>query len=743
MPATAEAEAKRATVHLATLRPNLEATHGAGFLVREDLVVTSSFALGMEDRDTPPPSHIFARSLSNAGDQRARGARGKVIAFDPERRIAFVRLDAPIPETATLTLHPAPPVSKDAKVLIFGLPLDGKRAAHSSHVAIRSGTILDPGGRDPSQPLTLAAPVDRRDDGAALLDPKGRLLGLVRVSRNAPFTRDVVSGRLLGACMSGWPVRLVLHGMEASAEGFSAQVGVTLVDPTHALTSGRLEVWSQDAGEAGRRHALRSVNLVREAARDQFVCHLRADVRAGRSLWARAVLTSESGVEQSTPAQQLLSSSALTPRTKPLDAPHLARPAPPLRATHKLSSGLAYDQVESEVKFVSLGDAVAPVVALVPAPAGEEVYALLQGLSKVLVCDPVSLEVVSSISVPRAPVAIWCDAQDLLVACSLERRLLTIERRTRRVVHSLSFPQRPELVPKWILGRTEGGDTLSVWEVPGLRSGVLFSQGPTGLVTELGQESLHDAFANLDSQRALFQAGRPFDDMLGSGFVTRDRRHKVLNHHRQGHHSELATRPEASPLLDFPGTALAEIPGEPILVFWQRTGRERVESREFSYVGRHDGRLLRQILATEPRAQRTPAAYQELGSNAIFVPQTERLVFWSRSGGRDTRLRVIPCGPVRDSVQPTRVAIAINDPPTKLKIGTSLSFTPEFTCPTPGATVEFALESTPYGARIDPLTGTLSWTPTEIMAGRWDLGVVATVNGARVPVLHWTVEVGE
>jgi hypothetical protein len=83
-----------------------------------------------------------------------------------------------------------------------------------------------------------------------------------------------------------------------------------------------------------------------------------------------------------------------------------------------------------------------------------------------------------------------------------------------------------------------------------------------------------------------------------------------------------------------------------------------------------------------------------------------------------------------------------NDPPAKATVGKEVVFVPDFERPAGVTSIVFKLKKGPSEIAVDPASGRLVWKPSDAYVGKYDVSIVAVVDGVEVPVIAWTIEVG-
>ena len=439
----------------------------------------------------------------------------------------------------------------------------------------------------------------------------------------------------------------------------------------------------------------------------------------------------------------------------------LAGGEPPLLSAEPKRDALGnrYLEVAGKVEKVEI-DSRHALLGVAPAPDGSEVYMICAGRSEVIVCDPATLRPTGSFSVPRYPVAIWCDETHLLVASSESGVVVVFERATRKPLHSLHYSE-PASHPYGLGGKSSDGTWLSLWtrSLKGRTSFEAVGHTLSGPVWSFSHSERAIRWAHLGPQeRILTSTARgsqlwnrrtaapigKFRDDLGSMplFPTRDG--KSLVSARLGRPPGFGVETylldwslRESSQVPIPGLVVTELLDPAVFVVCESVSRAppaRGPELQVVYLERETGLPQRRVVfppSAFPPQRLTPGTY-------CFVPKTERIVSWQADNGRGGVV-VIACGPVEGALATASAPEPRPGPPLKVKVGERIEFTPAFSAGE-GKQVSFALEAGPPGAAINDRTGAFSWTPGELSLGRWDVEIWARVDGVRQLVARWVIE---
>ncbi|MGE0708664.1 MAG: hypothetical protein AB7N76_12400 [Planctomycetota bacterium] len=755
----ARERARQATILLTTREPRSLA---AAFYVTRDIVVTHSSWPGREEA-------FHARVVEGRG--ALAGPRVELLFVNEQ--LAFYRA---APLEAALT-----PIPLTSVPLAEGLPVEVQGYSRGADYAAvptahtRAATVASWEGPRERPDAVVLGPYRASDFvyGGAVLDAHGRLLGVAANGGNPreSFAPCWQVEEALGGSLQGF----LLQGLRRDLRTFSGVLRAILFDPNDRLGEVELRYWSEapaeqadgvwGIGERWLRSEVRRIPLTWDPeARawvgpfelqlnldwDVFV-ELRARGKDGSPRPARVRKVQELARlvgERSWP-QHFYSNPrlGLAPRSRPTgEAPVVAR---------ERADGREHARIDARVEQVRFGG---EVLALAAPPSGRRFYALVQGRSEVLVCDALTLQEVDRIATPRRPISLWCDEENLVVACDESRVVRVIDRKS----HAPRQTLRAEGKPRLVLGAAAGGGWLSVWEARGGERVVWLQPAGESQVYP-GPHDLRMRWATFSGGHGIYQDQMSRVQCVALKTSTRSQGGPDHPIHRFGRNGQLfaAGRSWASgdrvvlPLMrqdlgaawtvvtsgdlsarvvDFPGLAVGELPEQDAFVCV--TGCDRAGKlipEEVQYVARGTGMLLRRIVPDRKISLVAGPGHVM----TCFVPGVERLLL---GGSGSYTLGALTCGPAPRGAAGPPAPRARNAPPSAAKVGEVLSYQPRFDPPLAAGTV-FALARGPAGARVDPATGTLTWTPGPLELGTWDLELSAELEGRKVTALAWVVEV--
>ncbi|MBI3270822.1 MAG: trypsin-like peptidase domain-containing protein [Planctomycetes bacterium] len=474
----------------------------------------------------------------------------------------------------------------------------------------------------------------------------------------------------------------------------------------------------------------------------------------------------------------------------PLPAGEAVKPVKPEKAvtleavTERDDQGRSYLRVVSTVEKINLG---AGLLQLLSAPSGRFVYALYKDQAVVKVFDPANWSPVKEITTPRFPVSMWCDERRVVVVCPESKVITFLDPEAGKPVKSVPIRDKDvptDFLPLRVVGKAPDGSLMTLWkgnkagpwdtwlyqlqedgQARRILKGELQWTCYAGARTLLGQSNFRGSPSgvpelfdvptgkrvNLGANRLFGERG--WDTCFTQIFQTFDRGNVVLPTLKIGGEGygyqtwTYVADPELTRFsFDFPGAAFAEVPSEGILVSWGLVYKEKERTTpkpEVFYVSRSNGRVIRRIATKnyEPH----PAQYQYVNPDrtVAYVPGHE-LVVATDSDDRKGLVWVIRCGPVApDAKVGADPGITVtNDPPLKATVGEEVAYAPAFARPAMAKSLVFKLKKGPEEIKLDPASGRFTWKPTDAYIGKFDIEIVAEVDGAQVPVVAWTIEVG-
>jgi S1-C subfamily serine protease len=457
---------------------------------------------------------------------------------------------------------------------------------------------------------------------------------------------------------------------------------------------------------------------------------------------------------------------------------------PPVEATtEREDDGRSFTRVKAAAKKINLGKTLLQISAT---PSGSSVCAIYREEGVVKVFDPETWEVTKEIVTPRSPTSLWCDDKRIVVTCTESKVVTFLDPVAGKPVKSVPMndPEGPaDLAPVAVIGRAPDGSYMTLWQATGtarwdiwlyhvsetgrprrimkseiqyacyVRGGKAllaqrnFRGSPSGVpsLVEVGTGKDQNLYSN-----TLFGPTAGWHRNFGHIFLTQDRRHVILpttkidNNYGYQSQTYLADPELKKFVLDVPGTVFAESASEGTLVSWGIGYKDKKElGPEIYYSSRSNGRVIRKVSIKDYNPHPAEPTYVNPWQDVFFLPGHELVVIKPKNDSAGD-VYVVRCGPVaaQAAVGADPGVVVKNDPPAKATVGKEVVFSPDFEKPANVKSIVFKLKKGPDEIKVDPATGRMTWKPTDAYAGKFDLSIVAVVDGAEVPVVAWTIEVG-
>ncbi|MGN6544759.1 MAG: trypsin-like peptidase domain-containing protein, partial [Aureliella sp.] len=449
-------------------------------------------------------------------------------------------------------------------------------------------------------------------------------------------------------------------------------------------------------------------------------------------------------------------------------------------------SGAPYALARTKASTVSLGDS--KLLQMLADPSGRRLFVILQGQAKVFVFDPADMKLQQEIPVARFPVALWCDAERLVVACDESRLIAYIDTETLKPVATVRIPGDTELQPVRIVGRVPDGSLMTLWLAPKVGSTErwlylvnenretlkvivrhmswceflspdllwtqsAFNQSPSGN-PELwsftdgprASDKLFNAFGRSGLRLFGCSCGRSFLSEDGKSFIIPTEAKPFMKDAKATDVRTLVVTRDLSMIThELDATVLYEYPSEDCYVAW-RAGKSPLRSPlpppEILYYSRSSGRIVRKILVDDFIPNMAIFAFARETPTAVFVPGHELLLAYDDHSPK-ADIHVIRCGPITGAGDVAAEAglAAENPPPKQAVVGRALVYKPNFARPAAARSVVFRIVEGVEGMQIDPDSGEITFIPKPVNLGVYDIRVVASVDGIDVPVLKWRLEI--
>lgn len=772
---------KAATVFIRVETENA-VIQGSGFFCDGHVIVTNAHVLGVKDPPHRPPKKITI--VLNSGTGKAVEAAAELVTFDAEADLAFIKTTQDlkqIPES--LTLSSAKQVSETTPVFIFGYPFGDILAGLQDTPAVTVGTAtvsslrLDQSGM--LDKIQINGDLNPGNSGGPIVLKTGEVVAVsvatvrgtqIGIAIPCDKVRNDFNPRVKDVSLS--------HERRAGTK-YRFHIKVTVSDPLAKIDEMAFYGWSceQDSkrpinpetkqaefgafGDSPRR----KFELKRDTD-GTWQCDVKDEsIPAIKEYWYQI---GYKGTEFPRERMSEATKSNLPDEAALDDSPAAlpaAQPTPALQtvvspvllpgAETDEENGKKYTLVKTKAEKLNIPKGL---TQLISSPDGKLAYGIFEDSPTIKVFEPPSFKEVDEIPVPHTPLSIWCDESRLVAAC-YESRVITILDAVKRTPVKAVQIKDPSYHPFSIVGLAPDGELMTLWrqdyenkaislykvDKSGNAEHVLggdftekvtwcmMTNGPPGIITveDSGLHLVGMDFRGDEIAGKLFGKGESLNSHgFGKISLLDDQRRILLPRYKvadSGKDWTYVTNTELNrTLFEFPGSAIAEYPG--LNVFISIVSPDGMRDREILYINRSSGRICRKI--------RVEGFYEGISlKNAVFIPGHEILVCHTK-GESPVMIR---CGPVKDA----RIAPGLtlhNDPPTLARVGERISFTPEFS--TIGATqVTFKLKRPLEGMKIDPEKGVLTWIPTEVYIGKYEVAIVADVDGQDVPVVAWTLEI--
>ena len=434
------------------------------------------------------------------------------------------------------------------------------------------------------------------------------------------------------------------------------------------------------------------------------------------------------------------------------------------------------------------------LLQMVASPGGDAVYMIFEGLSTVRMYDPTDLSLPPiEYDVPAGPVSLWCDSTRIVVACRTAKAVVILDRADGEVLRRVQLNTDENLVPVVVVGRAPDDSVMTLWapedDHSRHRTSHLYLVDQVGepryvTKSEMGWCTFCDYSTKLFAQ-AEFRgspAGSPhlidlnkqsrvtlfnkhiLPDQVGfhrdffHTFMTNDGLDMVWSYSSSSYRARtvLVTPGLERVEMEFDGATIAEVPSRNWLIAWRSYADPQApispQRPEIIYVNRATGEIVRKIRVTNLEPHPANYAIADPLPSCIFVPGHELFMHHdiSHLSLRDAKHRppnvfVVRCGPVEYDSGATLPGTSSdweeNNPPKAVSVGKPMVFLPFFTPPAGAQRVEFALKKGVKGMKLDPATGKLQFTPTGDYLGKYEVAIVAVVDGQVVPVISWTLEI--
>jgi serine protease Do len=460
------------------------------------------------------------------------------------------------------------------------------------------------------------------------------------------------------------------------------------------------------------------------------------------------------------------------------------KPVAPVEATtEREEDGRSFVRVVSTASKINLGKTLIQIAA---SPSGGAVYAIYRDEAVVKMYDPETWDLVKEIITPRSPTSLWCDEKRVVVSCTESKVVTFIDPVAGKPVKSVPIKDSGgagDLAPVRVIDRAPDGTIMTLWQTTGtprwdtwlyhvsetgspkkiIKGDLQRACYLRGTKTLIGQgnfrgspsgvSALYDTATGKDLglySNTLFGPNAGWHRDFAHIFVTQDRHNIVLptrslesNYGYQGR-TYLADLELKRFAFDVPGIVFTESPADGTFISWGLAYKDKKEiGPEIYYSSRSNGRVIRKVSIKGYSPH--PAEYEMCNPSpdVFYLPGHELVVIKPKNDAQGD-LYVVRCGPVaaKMAVGADPSVLVKNDPPAKAVVGKEVVFAPDFERPAGVKSLSFKLKKGPEEIKVDAATGKFTWKPTDAYVGRFDLAIVALVDGAEVPVVAWTIEVG-
>ena len=438
--------------------------------------------------------------------------------------------------------------------------------------------------------------------------------------------------------------------------------------------------------------------------------------------------------------------------------------------------GRAFVRVKATTRVVDLNPK--KLLQMVAAPSGKELYAVFEQESAIKIYDPADFKEIGEIPVARSPISLWCDESRIVVVCGESKIVSIIDAQQRKVIRSVPVRDDPQLAPLRVVGKAPDGSYMTIWQAPKAAwwDEFLYQIDDSGKAKRIIKGAIDWCMYTNSGQRLWAQSnfrGSPsgvpgwldmstgekinlmdnkllghlgFHRSFAHCFMTFDRRNLVLpTESRDGGAYQTVTLLASADLsrieMEIPASVVAEVPSANMFVSWGLASKES-HNPEVFYISRSTGRVLRRISIDKFNPHPACFTHVNVLPETVYVPGHELLLVHDFNNG-DGKISVIKCGPLDNDVKNGDPSLIItNDPPANAVVGKTVTYQPAFTKPANAQKVAFKLKRELDGMKIDAATGKLTFTPTVASLGKYDVSIIADVDGTLLPVLTWTIEVG-
>ncbi len=741
------------------------------------------------------------RVVFNSGQKDEAALEADVVGRDPRSDLAALRVKNAPSGAQALALGKKTTVRETETVFAAGFPFGGRLAADAKNPEIAvSRASVSSIRRDNATDVVvvqLGGEIHPGNSGGPVVDVAGKVVGVAQSKILGTGTAFAVPAERIDQFLRGGICSLAVTQEPVSATETRLSLVLTLVNPQDSVKAAGL-LWLPAAKApatpppAGARLAPGMSEVVLKIDGGQATGAF--SVKRGASdpdtldLFLQPYWKGADGSLQCVQASK--STVAFEVPAVPAAPGEIVKPAVPRKAaapveavTEREADGRSFVRVVSPAAKINLGKTLLQIAA---SPSGGAVYAIYRDQAVVKVFDPETWEPVKEILTPRTPTSLWCDEKRVVVTCTESKVVTFLDPAEGKPIKSVPLNDPggpPGVVPVRVVGRAPDGAMMTLWQAPGsawwdiwlyhvtetgrpkriVKSAMQYGFYLRGTKTLLVQHNfrgspsggcaLLDVATGKDQNlfaNTLFGPNAGWHRDFAHILLTQDRRHVVLPTTKIGGDYGYQAWTYVADLdlkrfvFDVPGVVFAESPTEGLLVSWGLTYKDKKESGpEIYYSSRSNGRVIRKVSIKDYRPH--PAEYHMVNPSpdVFFLPGLETVVIKPKNDAAGD-IHVVRCGPVAPAmaVGADPSVKVKNDPPAKATVGKEVVFVPDFERPANVKTLVFRLNRGPEEIRVDPASGRFAWKPSDAYVGKFDVSIVAVVDGAEVPVVAWTIEVG-
>jgi len=244
LPAQKLAEIKRATV-LVKVSAGEHGGSGSGFLVRvvdkhTGYVVTNHHVIDLEHgaKEYRKPGELrdeYVEVVFNSGGPDEMVAKAEVVAEDPERDLAALKVRTPRPLPQPLDLTDPPKLVETLPVLVCGFPFGEYLSTNARNPAITIGkaAISSIRTNNIGEPVyvQLDGAVNPGNSGGPILTADGKLVGVAVMTIRGAGIGLAIPHQEVTRLLAGRTGSPILYAVPVEADAVQVRIDVPLIDP--------------------------------------------------------------------------------------------------------------------------------------------------------------------------------------------------------------------------------------------------------------------------------------------------------------------------------------------------------------------------------------------------------------------------------------------------------------------------------------------------------------------------------